>query len=165
MLASSVTFLFFAVIIYDHIYQPTITPERLLLTTGSIALVSNTVIFLGRQTLLSNHIGRRMALSLGVGSACFVLVGLAGLIHQIDGNTIMLMDTIIVVLSFANAYPAIQKSFYISFFALLMVFLSLYNPSWTHNAFLASGLVGVLVMVLDWRHEDYLSLTKDPPKS
>ncbi|MEC7987320.1 MAG: serine/threonine-protein kinase, partial [Myxococcota bacterium] len=96
--------------IYDYIYDPIITPQRLLFTMGMIALFTNSAIFMGRKQLLSNAVGRRSAIALGVGSTGFVLVGLGGLIHHASADMMMLMYLLCVFLTFAMVHPAIRNA-------------------------------------------------------
>ena len=142
------------VMIYDYIYKPPLTPQRLLLTMGMVALTTNVFIFIGRRKLLSNNVGRRIAIGMGFGTFCFALVGLAGLEHGASANMIMTVDIIIVFLAFASTYPAVRTAPYICAFALAMVLFSIFNPPWTHNCLLLTGTFCSLGFVADWMRED-----------
>jgi eukaryotic-like serine/threonine-protein kinase len=149
--------------VYDHINKPQITAHRLLLTMGLVSLTTASLIFVGRKSLLSNNVGRRIATSLGFGTACFVLIGLAGLYTQAEGeagsiataNMIMISDMVIVFLTFASSYPAIRTAPFICSWSLFAILTSIFIQPWTHNCLLLTGMVGSIGLVVDWMREDW----------
>ncbi|MBM75562.1 MAG: hypothetical protein CMK59_09175 [Proteobacteria bacterium] len=153
-LGGTVFLVIIAAVIYDSIYNPIITPQRLLITTGTLPLAILVTAFRSRHTLLKNDIGIRTFLCLGLGSGCFVITALAGLKLGWTGNTIMLFDLMIVFLSFGCAYPAIRTAGYIAFFAFLMTVTSIIFPSWTHTGFILSAIVSIPLTLFDLTKED-----------
>ena len=148
-----------AVIIYDAIFAPTITPSRLIVTMGSISLVTSCALLFGRKQLLANAVSRRISISLWLGTLGFPLVVLSSFVHfpsqneAVVANFIMSIHLIIVAMTFSMVHPAIRTGGMIGFGALLMFFGSLFFPEWTHTALLLSGCIAVAGLILDWNKE------------
>ena len=145
-----------AVMIYDTIYNPIITPQRLIFTMGGIALVTSLAVFLGRKQLLANAVGRRISISLWLGTLGFPLVVVSSFVHlpsQDEGmvaNFIMSIHLLIVSLTFALVHPAIRTGAAISGGALSLFFATLLFPNWTHAALLGSGCIAAAGLIFDW---------------
>lgn len=147
------------VIIYDAIFASTITPSRLMVTMGSISLVTSCALLFGRKQLLSNAVSSRISTSLWLGTLGFPLVVLSSFVHfpgqdeAIVANFIMSIHLIIVSLTFAMVHPAIRTGGMIGFGALLLFLGSLFRPEWTHTALLLSGCIAVAGLILDLSKE------------
>ena len=152
------------VVIYDAIFSPTITPSRLIVTMGSIPLVTSCALLFGRKQLLANAVSRRISVSMWLGTLGFPLVVLSSFVHfpsqneAVVANFIMSIHLVIVALTFAMVHPAIRTGAMISVGALALFFVGLVQPDWTHSALLISGCVAVAGLVLDWTMERKESL-------
>ena len=159
MLAKSmgiaIPLLIMCAMLYDFIYQPPVTPQRLLITMGSIFGVVVLATIIGRKTLLVNATGRRAVVSLGAGSFSFILVSLIGIKYHLEGNIVMMLDQLIVALTFACLYPTIRTAGYIASVSLGALLVSLIEPEYTHNALLILGLITVHLTFKDWSREDW----------
>ena len=148
-----------AVIIYDTIFEPTITPSRLIVTMGSISIVTSCALLFGRKQLLANAVSRRISISLWLGTLGFPLVVLSSFVHfpaqneAVVANFIMSIHLILVALTFSMVHPAIRTGGMIGFGALLLFFGSLFLPDWTHTALLLSGCIAVAGLILDLNKE------------
>jgi len=142
-------------IVYDYIYQPPVTPQRLLLTMGSQFFVVLFATIVGRKTLLVNAAGRRAVIALGSGTLGFILTALLGMRCNLDGNAVMMIDQIIVAITFACVYPVIQTAGYISLASLVSFLISLVFPEYTHNLLLVLGILTVHLTLRDWSREDW----------
>ena len=148
-----------AVIIYDAIFEPTITPSRLIMTMGSISVVTSCALLFGRKQLLANAVSRRISISLWLGTLGFPLVVLSSFVHfpaqneAVVANFIMSIHLIIVAMTFSMVHPAIRTGGMIGFGALLLFFGSLFSPDFTHTALLLSGCLAVAGLILDWNKE------------
>ena len=147
------------VIIYDTIFEPTITPSRLIATMGSISIVTSCALLFGRKQLLANAVSRRISISLWLGTLGFPLVVLSSFVHfpsqneAVVANFIMSIHLIIVAMTFSMVHPAIRTGGMIGFGALLLFFASLFRPDFTHTALLLSGCLAVAGLILDWNKE------------
>ena len=151
----AIPLLIMCAMLYDFIYQPPVTPERLLITMGSIFAVVVLATIIGRKTLLVNATGRRAVVSLGTGSFSFILVSLIGIKYHLEGNIVMMLDQLIVALTFACLYPTIRTAGYIALVSLGALVISLIEPEYTHNALLILGLITVHLTLKDWSREDW----------
>jgi serine/threonine-protein kinase len=149
-------FMMCAVVVYDSMYTPVITPKRLIFTMGSIALVTSCSLLLGRKQLLGNAVSRRISISLWLGTLGFPLVVLSSFVHfpshneGVVANFIMSIHLVIVSLTFAMVHPAIRTGAVISGASLLFFFIALIDPVWTHSALLGSGCVAAAGLLFDW---------------
>lgn len=144
-----------SVLIYDHLFKPTITPERLLVTTGSVAFTVFIFIFLGRKTLFTNEVGRRLATSLGAGSLGMIIVAFSGYkIEKIPTDYLMLIDLVLVAITFSTAYPSIRNGMFIGLATLVLIVITLFEPSWAHTCLLISAMIASWGTLFDWYKED-----------
>ena len=140
--------------IYDYLYQPTITPQRLLVTTGSVALTAILFIFLTRKTMFSNAVGQRLATSLGTGAVGLIVVAYSGYQLQISANYLMLLDITLVAIAFSNAYPSIRNGLLIGISSLILAILTIFNPTWAHKCLMLSAIIASWGTLFDWYQED-----------
>lgn len=153
LLITSVIIVTSGAVIYDYIYKPPVTPQRLLITTGFVAISINLAILLGRKKLMANQIGRRLSLSIGGGSFFMVLVGLIGYSFKLDSNAIMLTHIVIVTMAFATSYPAIRIAGSICAWGFVIFLFCLYKHEWTHTLFLLYAITSSVGFLIDWIRE------------
>lgn len=144
------------VIIYDTLLPTVITPARLLVTTGSVALIIVAALFFARRWLFINKTGGRLASSVVFGFCCAPLFAIAGLKAGFSGNAIMVGDTLIVGLAMANAYPVVRTGRWAAGFAVANVLVAAIFPSWAHGGFMISTAFAAACIVLDWITRDFL---------
>jgi hypothetical protein len=144
-----------AVIIYDTLMPAVITPARLLVTTGSVALIIVAALFFARRWLFINQTGGRLASSVVFGFCCAPLFAIAGLKAGFSGNAIMVGDTLIVGLAMANAYPVVRTGRWAAAFAVVNVLVAAVFPSWAHGGFMISTAFAAACIVYDWITRDF----------
>lgn len=95
--------------LYQWIYQPEITPKRLLFSTTALFFTILGGVFLGRKTLMSNELGRELTKTMVLGSVAAVTNTLAGFLYDISSGLIMTIDMFLLGLTF-GATNAVLKS-------------------------------------------------------
>ena len=75
-------------------------PSEIVVDDGIQFFVVLFATIVGRKTLLVNAAGRRAVIALGSGTLGFILSSLLGMRYNLDGNVVMMMDQIIVAITF-----------------------------------------------------------------
>ena len=89
-----------------------------------------------------------------MGTTGFVLVALAGLVHNASADMMMSAQMLCVFLTFAMVHPAIRNASKIAFGVLILLLIALIKPSWTHTLLLMSGIWVSALVVWDRLNED-----------
>jgi hypothetical protein len=144
-----------AAIIYDTMYPTDISPKRLLISTGSVALVVVLAMFIARQWLFANRIGGRLFSTVVFGFLCAPIFAIAGLKGGFSGEAIMVGDTLLVGLTMANVYPIVRTGRWAALFALANVFAASVFPTWAQSGFMLSTAFSAACVVYDWTKREF----------
>lgn len=144
-----------AAIIYDTMYPTDISPKRLLISTGSVALVVVLAMFIARQWLFANRIGGRLFSTVVFGFLCAPIFAIAGLKGGFSGEAIMVGDTLLVGLTMANVYPIVRTGRWAALFALANVFAASVFPTWAQSGFMLSTAFSAACVVYDWTTREF----------
>lgn len=150
------------IVIYDTMYPSEITPKRLIVTTGSVALTILGTLFIARRWLFANRIGGRLASSVVFGFCCAPIFALAGIQGGFSANAIMVGNTLIVSLAMANSYPIVRTGRWAALFAMANVLIAAAIPSWAHAGFMLSTAFGAAAIAYDWTTRDFKNGAEGP---
>jgi eukaryotic-like serine/threonine-protein kinase len=149
----SIILLISSVTIYDFYNNAVINGERLLISSGTLAVVINTVLYFNRN-LRHNAYHRRLQSTLGFGSVLLVLFALCGAYLDIDGNNIMRTFLGIVGITFANTFPVMRRGWIVGLFCAISIPFSSFFPEFTHPLFMASGLLAASLIYFQYQQVD-----------
>ena len=153
LVAASVLLTFFAGT-YSYFVTPEVTTTRLVITGSVVFFASILGAFIGRKTLLTNKLGKRMARTLVMSCGLMVANHVTGHLNTSDVNGIMVIDIMIMSVCFAQLSEIVPSAYKIAMTTFLMGLISLYYPSATHLALLVSVLISTVWALLDWIRED-----------
>ena len=141
--------------IHDTIYPTVITPKRLIISTGSVALVVLLAMVIARQWLFANRLGGRLFSTVVFGFLCAPIFAIAGLKGGFSGEAIMVGDTLLVGLTMANVYPIVRTGRWAALFALANVFVASVFPTWAQSGFMLSSAFSAGCVVYDWTTREF----------
>ena len=141
--------------IHDTIYPTVITPKRLIISTGSVALVVLLAMVIARQWLFANRLGGRLFSTVVFGFLCAPIFAIAGLKGGFSGEAIMVGDTLLVGLTMANVYPIVRTGRWAALFALANVFAASVFPTWAQSGFMLSTAFSAGCVVYDWTTREF----------
>lgn len=149
----SIILLITSVTVYDFYNNAIINGERLLISSGTLAVLINTVLYFNRN-LRHNAYHRRLQSTLGFGSILLVLFSLCGAHLNIDGNNIMRTFLGIVGITFANTFPVMKRGWIVGLFCAISIPFSTFYPEFTHPLFMASGLLAASLIYFQYKQID-----------
>ncbi len=149
-----VTITVIAVVTYDTWYPSVISPKRLLITTGSVAIVISSALLLSRRWLFNTNLGSRLGHTIVLGFCAAPIFALASIKAGYSGNAVMIGNTLFAAITMASAYPVIKSGRIAAIFALLNVLVVAVHPNWAHNGFMLSTAFAAVCIVYDWTIRD-----------
>ena len=133
---------------------PEVTTTRLVITGYVVFFASILGAFIGRKTLLTNRLGKRMARTLIMSCGLMVSNHVAGHLYTSEVNGIMVIDIMIMSVCFAQLSEIVPSAYKIAGTTFLLALGSLFFPSATHLALLVSVLISTVWALIDWIRED-----------
>ena len=139
-----------SVLIYDTLNPQKVSPHRLVLSTGAVALIVCIAVVLNRRWIFGTNIGKRLLHTIVLGFCAAPLLAAASINAGYDANAIMLADTLFVALAMAGSYPLIRSGRIAAGFAAGNVCIAGFLPEWAHVGFMLSTAFGAICIVYDW---------------
>ena len=143
-----------SVVIHDAMYPAEISPQRLLITTGTVAAIVCIALFAGKRRLFITNLGSRLGHTIVLGFCAAPLFALASIRAGYPGDAIMVGDTLFVALSMAASYPIVRSGRVAAIFAVANVLVGAIWPVWSHNGFMLSTAFGAVCITYDWTIRD-----------